>query len=360
MNKSLIFDCECIKNLGMNQPRTQFLSKSECDSLSARHRSERDKRICDRIKAILLLDNGWSYDKVAKALLLDSGTIRRYYSIYTEEGKDALLNLNYSGKASELSQDQLDQLKLYVEENTPSNSLHVVNYVKENFGVEYSIPAIISILHKLGFVYKKPKLIPGKADPIAQKEFLDELEKLESELDEIDEVIYMDGVHPQHNSKPAYGWFKKGVDTPLKANTGRQRININGALNADSLDVTINIDDAVNAQSTVELFRKLEEKYPNANRIVVICDNARYYRSKIVKEYVEKSRIELKFLPPYAPNLNLIERLWRFMNKKIRNNKYYEKFQEFKSAVYGFFENISDYQSELTRLLTKKFSIFSC
>jgi transposase len=342
----------------MYQPEPQFLSKSERDSLVASHRLGRDKRICDRIKAILLLDNGWSYDKVAKALLLDNGTIRRYYTIFIEEGKTVLLDLNYSGKASRLSQDQVDQLKLYIEENMPSDSLQVANYVKENFGVEYSISAIISILHKLGFVYKKPKLIPGKADPTAQKEFLNELEKLESELDEIDEVIYMDGVHPQHNSKPAYGWFKKGVEVPLKANSGRERININGALNADSLEVTINIDDAVNAQSTVELFRKLEEKYSNANCIVVICDNARYYRSKIVKEYVKNSRIELKFLPPYAPNLNLIERLWRFMNKKIRNNKYYETFQEFRSTVCNFFETISDYQTELARLLTKNFAVF--
>ncbi len=62
-----------------------------------------------------------------------------------------------------------------------------------------------AILHRLGFVYKKPQLVPGKADPKAQAEFLEELEKLETELSESDEVIYMDGVHPQHNSKPAYG-----------------------------------------------------------------------------------------------------------------------------------------------------------
>lgn len=341
----------------MSQPESQFLTRAERDSLTALHKRERDKRICDRIKAILLLDNGWSYDKVAKALLLDSGTIRRYYSIYFKEGKDALLNLNYSGRVSELSKDQLNQLQAYVEENTPSASSQVVNYVKENFGIEYTISAIIAILHKLGFTYKKPKLVPGKADAKAQEAFLDELETLKSELDKNDEIIYMDGVHPQHNSKPSYGWIKKGVEKTLRANTGRQRININGALNADNLDVTIKIDDAVNAQSTIELFRKLEEKYPKANRIVVICDNARYYRSKIVKEYVEKSRIELKFLPPYAPNLNLIERLWRFMNKKIRDNKYYEKFHEFRSAIYGFFEKIPDYHEELSRLLTWKFRV---
>ena len=217
-----------------------------------------------------MLDNGWSYEKVANALLLDSGTIRRYYTIYIDGGKSALLTFNYSGKSCELTQDQLDQLKSYVEENTPSASSQVVDYVKENFGIEYSIPAMIAILHRLGFVYKKPQLVPGKADPKAQAVFLEELEKLETELDKSDEVIYMDGVHPQHNSKPAYGWFKKGVATPLKANTGRQRININGALNANNLDVTIHIDDAINAQSTIELFFKLEEKYTNAGRIIVI------------------------------------------------------------------------------------------
>ncbi|WP_220017680.1 transposase [Candidatus Rhabdochlamydia oedothoracis] len=68
----------------------------------------------------------------------------------------------------------------------------------------------------------------------------------------------------------------------------------------------------------------MEEKYPFAQRIVVICDNAAYYRSKIVANYLKTSRVEIKFLPPYSPDLNLIERLWRFMNKKVRNNRYTE------------------------------------
>ena len=80
----------------------------------------------------------------------------------------------------------------------------------------------------------------------------------------------------------------------------------------------------------------------------------------MVKEYLKESRIELKFLPPYSPNLNLIERLWRFMNKKIRNNKYCEKFKEFNLVIVGFFENISDYKSELKSLLTRKFAVVNC
>ena len=341
----------------MTQPNPHFLSQSERDSLKALHRRERDKKICDRIKAILLLDNGWSYDRIATVLLLDNDTIRRYYTMYLDRGKEGLIDLKCSGKSCELNQDQLDQLKSYVKENPPTSALEIAIFIEKQFKVEYTTSGVVSLLHRLGFVYKKPKLIPGKANAKQQEKFIEELQQIEVELKPADEIIYMDGVHPQHNSKPAYGWFERGVETPLKANSGRKRININGALNVDNLDVIINVGDSVNAQSTIELFKKLELQYPYADRIVIVCDNARYYKSEMVSKYLKYSKIELKFLPPYSPNLNLIERLWRFMNKKIRNNKYYEKFTEFKSATFAFFENLSIYKEELKRLLTQKFHI---
>ncbi len=218
---------------------------------------------------------------------------------------------------------------------------------------------MISLLHRLNFVYKKPRLVPGKANADSQESFLKDLKMLEEQLSETDQLVYLDGVHPQHNSKPSYGWFKKGDKALLKANSGRQRININGGLNANNLEVTTIVADSINAQSTMSLFQKLEEQYPHAKRIIAICDNASYYRSKLVTEYLKNSRIEIKFLPPYSPNLNLIERLWRFMNTKIRNNQYYEKFVEFKTATLSFFENISTFKEELKSLLSKKFHIIN-
>ncbi|KAG6558561.1 DDE superfamily endonuclease [Candidatus Rhabdochlamydia oedothoracis] len=86
-----------------------------------------------------------------------------------------------------------------------------------------------------------------------------------------------------------------------------------------------------------------------------LFSEAAYYRSKIVANYLKTSRVEIKFLPPYSPDLNLIERLWRFINKKVRNNRYYEKFLDFKKAICAFFENIPKYREELQPLLSKKF-----
>ena len=343
----------------MKHPGKSFLSTSERSSLQALHRSKRDKRECDRIKSIVLLDNGWSFDRVATALLLDNDTIRRYCKTYTEGGTEALLAFHYSGKSPALNCAQLDNIRRYVRENAPSRALKIVAYVKEQFGVVYSESGMILLLHRLGFVYKKPKLVPGKADPLKQEQFLHELQEIEKELDEKDALVYMDGVHPQHNSKPAYGWFEKGKECSLKANSGRQRININGALNANNLEVVTVECDSVNAQSTIELFKKLEAQHLEAQRIVVVCDNARYYRSRLVSDYVGTSKIELKFLPPYAPNLNLIERLWRFMNKIVRNNRYYDKFAEFKKGILDFFDRIGSYRKPLKRLLIKKFHIIN-
>jgi transposase len=63
------------------------------------------------------------------------------------------------------------------------------------------------------------------------------------------------------------------------------------------------------------LLQQIEQQHPAAARIYVICDNARYYYSQLVTEHLSDSKIELIFLPPYAPNLNLIERYWRFFKK---------------------------------------------
>ena len=94
-----------------------------------------------------------------------------------------------------------------------------------------------------------------------------------------------------------------------------------------------------------------------ATWIYVICDNARYYRSKAVQAYLKTSRIKLVFLPPYAPNLNLIERLWKFFKKQVLYNRYYETFAEFKAACEAFFSNPSQYEGQLRSLLTENFAV---
>jgi transposase len=114
-------------------------------------------------------------------------------------------------------------------------------------------------------------------------------------------------------------------------------------------------DDTIDAASTIALFQQLEQVYAVATWIYVICDNARYYRSKAVQEYIKDSRIKLVFLPPYAPNLNLIERLWKFFKKEVLYNRYYESFDGFHKACEDFFSNPGESHGDLRLLLTENF-----
>ncbi len=167
----------------------------------------------------------------------------------------------------------------------------------------------------------------------------------------------MDGVHPMHNSQPAYGWIKKGKETILVTNTGLQRVNINGAYDIENLKIVIREDERINAQSTIALLEQMHKEQPLVV-LYIILDNARYYSSKLVQGFIlENTRIEFVFMPLYSPNLNIIDLLWKFFKKKITYKEYYEKFSVCKKESMGFFQNIERYKSELQTLMTDNFEL---
>ena len=260
---------------------------------------------------------------------------------------------------SEDQKEQEEQLIENIKQNTYGSSKEVVDFVKETFNVEYKPKCMVDTLKRLGFVYKKTTKIPGKPDREEQEAFIEKHRQLKAEKSAGDKILFMDGVHPQHNSKLAYCWIEKGKKKELKSNTGRKRINLNGALDAEGYDIVIREDESINAQSTIKLLQAIESRYDKANNIYIIADNARYYRAKLVTEYLKKSRIKIEFLPSYSPNLNLIERLWKFFYKKTLYNKYYETYEEFKDKCLGFFEAIGKYKGELRTLLTDNFQLFN-
>ena len=339
---------------------TEFtLLQAEISSLKRAHRAAKKKRDADRIKAIILLGTGCTIIKVAEVLLLDDETIRNYMKRYKSGKLNALLNDNYKGYSGKLLKPEIEQLDSHLNETTYLRTQEIVSYVARHFKVAYSISGMTDLLHRLNYSYKKPKLVPGKADLEAQEEFIEFYNELKETKGANDPVYFMDGTHPQHNSVAAYGWIKKGKAKELKSNTGRQRLNINAAIDIEKLSTTVDYGDSINAQSTISLLKKVELRHPEAEVIYTICDNARYYRSKKVKEYLGKSKIELVFLPPYSPNLNLIERLWKYFRKIVLYNEYYETFDEFRKACKSFFRQIKRYKEDLTSLLTDNFQIIS-
>ena len=336
-----------IKKLAYNQRK----------KLMQKHRLERDHCLADRIKTILLLDDGLSYSHIAKVLFLDDQTIRNYEKTYSQYGISKLLKTSYKGGESKLSPKQEAELKDHVEKKTYHSAAAIAHYVENAYEISYSVKGMVHLLNRLGFTYKKTRLIPGKADAKKQREFVREYQELKANKGKKDEILFMDGTHPHHNPLASYAWILKGKEKEIPSNTGRKRINLNGAINIDNYEVTIRDDEWINAQSTVELFKQIEAKYPNAEIIHIIADNAKYYHCELVENHLKNSSINLISLPSYSPNLNLIERLWKFYKKEILYDTYYETFAKFKRATKQFFENIEEYKEKLQSLLTEKFQI---
>ncbi len=232
----------------------------------------------------------------------------------------------------------------------------VVSYIKENFGVSYTIDGVTKLLHRLDFVYKYTVIIPANLDIIKQKQFLKEYRQLKKDLKETEKILFLDGVHPTHNTRSLKCWVKKGVNKQIKANTGRDRLNIHGALNVEDLDLISRLSSTLNAQTTIEFFDQIQAKYAHLTQIFCIADNARYYKNKDVKAYLNNPACKLKliFLPPYSPNLNYIERMWKFLKKYIIGVKYRQKFKEFEEDISYFLNNIEEYKNELKPFIGTK------
>jgi transposase len=315
-----------------------FLSEQEKVELRVRHKKERDRRVCDRIKAVLLSDEGWTPQQIAKVLLISDQAVRGHVEDYKSLRK---LKPKSGGSTEKLSKKQSEQFESHLEKHTYLYIKDMMAYMQIEFGVTYTVPGLRNWLQRHGFSYKKPAIVPGKASKEQQEKWLEEYEELREKLPVGETICFIDGVHPTHNVQPAYGWIKKGVRKEIPANTGRARLNLSGAIDITNHNILIREDRTLNAESTIEFFQNIEKSYPSKDRIHIFCDNAPYYRNKKVKRYLKLSKIILHFLPPYSPNLNPIERLWKWMKERVIYNTYYEHFEEFKGAIMGFFALLS-------------------
>lgn len=313
----------------------EFLTPQERIDLKKRHRSEKDRRAGDRIKAILLLDKGWTFEEVAEALLVDDDTIRRHLKEFQDSKK--LENNKSPGRSSLLTKEQTEEVVEHLKATTYVKASDVCVYIENKYSIVFSKKGMANWLGQHEFVYKKPKATPRNADPELQEKFVKRYEELMNITPEDEPILFGDAVHPTSETKIGHGWIFKGVNKLIETTASRIRMNIVGALNLEDMSVNVKEFDTVNSKSTIEFFEFLRETHNKAPFIHLIVDNAGYYKTKEVLEEAKKWRIKLHFLPPRSPNLNPIEQLWKVMNEKVRNNVSFENAKEFRTKIREFF-----------------------
>ena len=335
------------------------LPEAERQLLRQAQRACRGKAGYVPVTALLMLDRGRPLVAVAEDLGLDEATLYRYAAAYHAHGLVRYLAAEQPGYWGLLTSGQLAGLCRELGQVLYRDCRAIADWVEAAYGVRYSVSGLTDLLHRLGFSYKLTTALPCEADAAAQTAFLTgTLTPLLERAQAGQAVVYFaDAAHPTHNTRASHVWTATGQERSLLTVSGRERVNLNAALNA-CCPTQVQVDETacVNAQSTRRLYEKLLAAHPTGP-VYVVCDNARYYKNKDLATWLANTRLVQVFLPPYSPNLNLIERFWKFLRQKIINTAFYRTRGAFKDAVLAFFTRLDEFGPDLASLLTLKFHI---
>jgi transposase len=332
-----------------------ILTENQKDTLETRHKKSSGKRECDRIKAILLRHEGWSTPMIAQALRIHETTVVRYVDDYVREEK---ITINSGGFQGYLTQEQTELLIEHLCEVTYLHSHQIIAYIYDRFQIQYTVAGLNKWLHQHNFSYKKPKGVPHKFDEEKQTAFIEHYEVIKSSRAPDEPLLFMDAVHPTQATKITAGWIRKGTDKPIETTGSRTRLNVVGAIRLGHLQEAIieQYSKTVNGESIVDFLNKVRAFYQTSGTIHLVLDGAGYHRNSLVVEEAEKLNITLHYLPPYSPNLNPIERLWKVMNKYARNCQYFATTKEFRRRISEFFTTtLPDIASELDDTINDNF-----
>ena len=332
--------------------------------LERRRHQTPDKRIYERLSAVLWVADGKTRCEVADLLGRSVRQLAEWLRLFRNRGLDALCMLRQGGDPGNLSAGQVERLKQEIGTGRFRNSDQVRLWVEEVFGVRYTPSGIKDLLRRVGASYHKVTGFLWKADPDKQQEFVAHYERQKAAAQrpgaKRTRRYFVDACHPLWGLELVYAcWLLVGQRFLAGMGSGRKRLNILGAYCPDDqeyLDLRLTRDN-VNGEQFVNLLRLLRATHPETERFVLYLDRARYYGAPVVKDWLRRHpEFELEPLPTYSPNLNLIERLWKFLRQRALS-RWHKTFEAMQAAVSEVLDHLSDYRKELDTLMTESFHI---
>ena len=315
--------------------REKLLTAEERQALLSEHRVERDGRVRDRMKVVLWYDEGWTLERIAKALFINAKTASQHLSEYHKLQK---LKPTNGGSTPKLNEKQARELVAHLDEKLYATIKEIRAYVLETYGISYSIRGMTDWLKRQKFSFHQPCGVPAKADAEAQRAFIQEYETLKATLPEEDHIVFVDGVHPSHAVRFMRGWIRIGKRRWIPTNASQKRLNIMGALNLETMRLDHKEYQTLNADSVIDFLTYLLGIIPSGT-VHVILDRGRYQHCKVVWDFAaQQTRLKLHYLPPYSPNLNPIEPAWKIMHEHTTNNVHHPTFKAFTESIRTFFD----------------------
>lgn len=335
---------------------TSNLSNAEIEVLNYERFHYPCPMVQKRLHAVYLKNTIGSRDTdIGLMCDLHFNSVSYWVKTYNLEGIKPLFVNNYGTNKSDLQVHSTSILENF-KQFAPVSSNEAVSRIKELTTITRCPTQVRNWMHKNGLTFRKMGHLPAKVNAEKQEQWLkDELNPIiEKAKKGLCNLFFMDAAHFVLNPYLCAVWC--AVRLFIKAPAGRQRLNVVGAVNAISKQIiTLCNDSYVNALVITDFLIKLKKEAGNLP-IVIVLDNARYQHCKYVQQVAKDLGITLLFLPPYSPNLNLIERLWKMTKKKCLYAKYYQDFQAFSGAITNCLNSFP--QKELDSCLTLNFQSF--
>jgi transposase len=344
--------------------KTIQLNPTQHQDLCRRCKLTRDKRIYQRLTAVLLVDAGKTRSEVADILHVSLRQVGDWLRIFRNKGVDQLITLHYRGDPGKLSPSQVEQLKQQIRQGRFRNSNQVRSWLEETFGVQYASGGVKDLLRRIGASYHQVTGFLWKAKPKEQRQFVKKYQRQKRAAQQPGAArtrfYFVDACHPIWGLDLVFScWLLVGQRFLAGMGGGRKRLNILGAYcpaDQEYLDLRLTRDN-INGEQFVNLLRLLRATHPETERFVLYVDRARYYGKPVVLEWLKRhAEFHLEPLPTYSPNLNLIERLWKFLKRKALS-RWHKTFESMQEAVSAVLDHLEEYHAELASLMTETFHI---
>jgi transposase len=333
-------------------------SPEQIDALHHERFHHPHPRVQLKMEAVYLKSQGLPHQEICRLTRISENTLRSYLRQFQDGGVERLKRTDWAGTESELGGHR-ETLEDHFRNHPPRSTAEAAAEIERLTGIRRGPTQVRQFLKAMGLKFRKLGMIPAKADADEQAEFLDQ--KLWPRLRQAQRlrrvVCFVDAAHFVHGAFLGYLWcFTRLL---IRGPSGRKRFNVLGAIDAVTHELTTVVNDTViDAMAVCELLGKLSARYAGLP-VTLVLDNARYQKCEVVRSLAARLGIELLYLPSYSPNLNLIERLWKFVKKEVLLSRYYEDFPRFREAIVECLEGVQGkHKAAIASLLTLNFQTF--
>jgi transposase len=343
-----------------------LLAAEQQKEIERRRKATLDRRVYQRLTAVLAVAAGKTREDVAELLGVSLTQLSEWLRVFRKEGLDALCEIHNKGDPGNLTPNQIAQLKTQVSTGCFRNSDQIRYWIEATFGVRYSPTGVKDLLKRIGVTYHKVSGFLWKGDPDKQHAFVKRIARHQREAQRQGAPrtrrYYVDACHPVWGLDLVYCcWLLLGQRFLVGMGSGRKRLNILGAYCPDDheyIDLRLTRDN-INGAQFANFLRLLRSMHPETEKFILYVDGAKYFSSPIVKEWLKRHpEFHLSQIPAYSPNVNLIERMWKFMRAQALC-KWHKTFEDMQTAVSEVLDHLESYRSELQSLMTEKFHIIN-